>query len=57
MKKIEALIELGFITVDDVWNYVSEMDQQAQMEEMIADRNYTQADYEMDQAHNEVLPF
>lgn len=57
MKKIESLIELGLITVDDVWNYVSEMDQQAQMEEMIADRNYTQADHEMDQAHNEVLPF
>jgi hypothetical protein len=55
MKKIQALIDLGLITDQDVLDYARDVENKAHMEAMYEE--YTQADYEMDQAHNEVLPF
>lgn len=55
MKKIQALIDLGLITDQDVLDYARDLENIAHMEAMYEE--YTQADYEMDQAHNEVLPF
>lgn len=57
MKKVQALIDLGLITVDDVWDYAMDMQAQAYIDDQLREQQYTQADYEADSAHNEVLPF
>lgn len=55
MKKIQALIDLGLITDQDVLDYARDVENKAHMEAMYEE--YTQADYETDLGHNEVLPF
>lgn len=58
MNKIQALITLGLITEQDVWNYAVDMHYRAGEEQVRREEEmYTQADFEMDMAHNEVLPF
>lgn len=56
MSKIEALIALGLITDQEVLDYAREMADQAHMQAML-EEHYSQADYEADMGHNEVLPF
>ena len=56
MNKIEALITLGLITDQDVLDYAKELADRAHMEAMY-EEYYSQADYEADMGHNDVLPF
>jgi hypothetical protein len=56
MKKIQALIDLGLIAEQDVLDYARELENIAHMEAMY-EEYYSQADYEADMGHNEVLPF
>lgn len=55
MKKVQALIDLGLITDQDVLDYARELENIAHMEAMCEE--YSQADYEADLGHNDVLPF
>lgn len=57
MQKVQALITLGLITEQDVWDYAIDMHYREQLEQIRQEEEYTQADFEMDGAHNEVLPF
>lgn len=56
MDKIKALVTLGLITEKDVIEYVKDLEYQ-EMIRIHQEEQLTQADYEMDNAHNEVLPF
>lgn len=56
MNRIEALISLGLITDQEVLDYAREMADRAHIEAMY-EEYYSQADYEADMGHNEVLPF
>lgn len=55
MNKVQGLINLGLITQQDAIDFVRDLENQAHMEAMYEE--YTQADYEIDSAHNEILPF
>lgn len=57
MQRVHALIALGLITEQEVWNYAKDMEYQEQMIQQWQEEQYTQADYEADMAHNDVLPF
>lgn len=57
MQRVHALIALGLITEQEVWDYAKDMEYQEQMIQQWQEEQYTQADYEADMAHNEVLPF
>lgn len=56
MNKIQALITLGLITEQDVIDYVRDLEYE-QMVQAHEEEHYSRADFEMDMAHNEVLPF
>lgn len=57
MEKIKALISLGLITDQDVWEFAKDLEYREQLIIIRQEEEYTQADYEADNAHNEVLPF
>lgn len=62
MKKVKALIDLGLLTEQDVVDFVTDSHNRQHMEEMeylarMMEDQYTEADYQADQANNEVLPF
>jgi hypothetical protein len=57
MQRVQALITLGLITEQEIWDFVRDMEYQEQMIQQWQEEQYSQADYEADMAHNNVLPF